>query len=178
MCCWYPLSSVCTTLWARKPCNRDHVKWLCCVGILSLLRLILVYSSPFLGFLCMAFIILLEKVSLYFADCWVCALVDGYGMLILGGDEVDFADFDEGCVMLTGVWFIDTLGSDAGIYFVVFSCTLGFIAGLWVSSVPGVTLVVLGNYGGVFRCNSFTMSIIALVVLLPYARIGILFSGD
>ena len=78
----------------------------------------------------MVFIILLAKLSLYIVDCWVCAFVDGEGVLMIGGDEVGLADFGEECVMLSGLCFIGTLGSYAGIYFVLLCSTLGFIAGL------------------------------------------------
>ena len=49
---------------------------------------------------------------------------------MLGGDEAGFADFGEGCVMLAGVCFIDTLGSDVEIYFVLLCYTLAFIVRL------------------------------------------------
>ena len=51
----------------------------------------------------MASIILLAKVSLSFIDCWVCALVDGYGALMRRGDGTDFANSDAGCVIAVGV---------------------------------------------------------------------------
>ena len=51
----------------------------------------------------MASIILLVKVSLYFIDCWVCALVNSYGALIRRGDGTDFADSGVGCVIAVGV---------------------------------------------------------------------------
>ena len=122
--------------------------------------------------------VLLAKVSLYIVDFWVCSLVNSDGDLMRGGVETGFADFGTSCVMLAGVWFIGTLSSDAGIYFVGLGCTLGFLAGLWVSLGLGVSSIVFGNFGGVSCRNSFAMSIIALVVLFPYVKLGILSLGD
>ena len=43
---------------------------------------------------------------------------------------------------------------------------------------PGVSFMFLGNFRGVPRRNSCTISIIALVVVFTYVGLGIFYAGD